>query len=122
MTLDNVIAAAFTLSRQDRRILFDTIAAADRLTATLSVPIDIHGPMPEQIAKLPFKHIERQKNHGKPYTPEELDALQQIIIKADTDMGYTKSDRLKEMRRIARQYGRDFEAVRNKIQKLRGGK
>lgn len=120
--LSDVLAAAMALTPEDRLKLVDAIAIID------DWQIDIVDK-PEAVAEASQDLLRgvvgvwpqpKKKNHGKPYTTEELSTLQQIIIRADTDMSYTKKERLKDMRRASREFGRDFEAIRNKIQKLRG--
>ena len=124
MKLSDVLAAAMALTADERLRLVDAIALVDDWHVDI-----VNKPQAEtKVSQDLLRGVvgvwpqPKKKNHGKPYSAEELNTLQQIIIRADTDMSYTKKDRLKDMRKASREFGRDFEAIRNKMQRLRGGK
>lgn len=111
MTLDNVISAAFTLSRQDRQKLFETIAVADGLAITVE-----SGWVGDITAK---SNAERLANNRKAYTGEDLVALHEISSRMDTDCSFGEKQQREAIQLLAKRLGRTEKAIAEKIRTMR---
>ena len=115
MKLSDVLAATFALSRQERHVLFQTIAVAENWG--IAVEGEWINAKKAEAAQEPTAL--EPANNRKAYTTEELVALHEIASRMDAYLPFGKKQRREAITEAAKRFGRTYKAIAEKIRTIR---